>query len=191
MPAKSTASRAVGAARVRPRRDFAALEARRLRAAALFADGRTQAQVAREVKVTAETARAWYQAWRSGGEDALRAAGRAGRPPKLTAVDYERIDTALRQGPRAHGYPSELWTLARVAEVIERLTGVRYHPGHVWRVLKAMGWSRQRPARRSAERDEQAVQTWVKETWPKVKKARGAAAQSSSSKTSRVSRRPR
>jgi Winged helix-turn helix len=58
------------------------------------------------------------------------------------------------RGPTAHGYATQLWTLARVAEVIERITGVRYHPGHVWRLLRELGWSVQRPARRAAERDE-------------------------------------
>ncbi|WP_343600079.1 winged helix-turn-helix domain-containing protein [Mycobacterium sp.] len=61
-----------------------------------------------------------------------------------------------------------------MAEVIEAITGVRYHPGHVWRLLRERGWSRQRPARCAAERDEQAVARWIKQDWPPVQKARGA-----------------
>jgi len=49
--------------------------------------------------------------------------------PKLTAVQFEVIERELEKGPRAHGYPTELWTLARVAEVIEATTGIAYHPG--------------------------------------------------------------
>ncbi len=63
-----------------------------------------------------------------------------------------------------------------MAEVIERVTGVRYHPGHVWRLLHELGWSVQRSARRAAERDEEAIARWVTEDWPRVKKARDAAA---------------
>ena len=90
--------------------------------------------------------------------------------------------------PGAHGYATELWTLARVAEVIERITGVRYHPGHVWRLLRELGWSVQRPARRAAERDEEAIARWIKQDWPRVKKAPDAARRGSSSKTSPASR---
>jgi transposase len=61
-----------------------------------------------------------------------------------------------------------MWTLARVGEVIEAETGVVYHPSHVWRILRLMGWSRQRPARRAVERDDEAIARWVKEDWPRV-----------------------
>jgi transposase len=80
-----------------------------------------------------------------------------------------------------------MWTLSRVGEVIEAETGVAYHPGHVWRILGEMGWSRQRPARRAVERDEQAIANWVKHEWPRVKKTPGAATPGSASKTSRAS----
>ena len=83
----------------------------------------------------------------------------------------------LLKGPKANGFGTELWTLARVAEVIEAVTGVSYHPGHVWRILREqLGWSRQRPARRAVERDEEAIEVWVKQRWPKIKKAPGAGA---------------
>jgi transposase len=70
-----------------------------------------------------------------------------------------------------------MWTLARVAEVIERVTGVRYSQAQTWAVLRErLGWSRQRPARRAVERSEEAIATWVKQDWPRIKKAPGAAA---------------
>ena len=93
----------------------------------------------------------------------------------------------LREGPTAHGFATDLWTLERVAVVIEETTGVAYHPGHVWKLLKRMGWSVQRPARRAVERDDKAVAVWRAERWPKVKKTPGAAKPGSSSKTSRAS----
>jgi transposase len=159
------------------------MEARRMRAADLFAKHVPQAQIARELGVTHQTVSDWHEKWRGGGRRALRAAGRAGRMPKLTEADLVSVDKALRKGPRAHGYPTELWTLARVAEVIEKVTGVHYHPGHVWRLLRQMGWSRQRPARKAMERDDAAVEQWVNERWPKVKKTPDAATPGSSSKT--------
>src|SRR5574342_793748 len=133
----------------RPRRDFEALEARRMRAAAMFAKGKTQADVARTLGVSRESARRWHDQWKQDGAGALRGAGRAGRKPRLTTKQLRQVDTALRRGARAHGFATDLWTLPRVALVIERVSGVHYHPGHVWRLLGRMGWTLQRPAKRA------------------------------------------
>lgn len=173
---------------VRPRRDFQALEERREQAAKLFRAGEVLAAVARRLRVSRQSASRWYRQWRKGGVAALRAAGRAGRKPKLDRWQLPQIDRALRQGARAHGFGTDLWTLPRVATVVERLTGVRYHPGHVWKILGAMEWSLQRPARRARERNPAAVQLWVSERWPKLKKTLGAATLGSSSKTRAASR---
>ena len=82
---------------------------------------------------------------------------------------------AQRLGAYRHkgaiGFSTDLWTLRRVAEVIEALTGVQYHQGHVWRILRdSMGWSLQRPAKQAKERNEEAVKMWVSQTWPELKK---------------------
>ncbi len=86
--------------------------------------------------------------------------------PRLSQAQRAAIDQALRQGARAHGFDTDHWTLARIATVIEQLTGVSYHPGHVWKLLRRLGWRLQRPARRAVERDEQAIARWVAEDWP-------------------------
>lgn len=137
--------------------------------------GLSKAEIGRRVGVSHQTVSDWHGLWREGGRDALRAAGRAGRRPKLTAEQLGQVEAALQRGPKANGYPTDLWTLVRVAEVIERVTGVRYHPGHVWRILREqLGWTRQRPARRAVERNDEAIDQWVKDRWPKIKKAPGA-----------------
>jgi transposase len=154
------------------RRDFAGLEQRRLEAARMFAHGAGQAEVARTFGVSAQAASTWYRRWHEGGEAALRGAGRAGRRPRLSAAELEAVAEALGKGPEAFGFDTDLWTLGRIAQVIERLTGVRYHPGHVWRLLRRLGWSPQRPARRAAERDEAAIARWRAEEWPRIKGGR-------------------
>lgn len=187
MPTAERAMRTRGNAkateRVRQRRDFAAMEERRMRAADRFANGVSQADIARELDVAHQTVSDWHEKWKRGGRKALRAAGRAGRLPKLSDGDLLKVNKALLRGAKAHGYPTDLWTLSRVAEVIEKLTGVSYHPGHVWRVLRQMGWSRQRPARRAVERDDEAIERWVAKRWPKVKKTPEPGTPGSSSKT--------
>ena len=148
-----------------------------MRAADLFAAGVRQVEIARQLGVSHQTVSDWHDVWEEGGKDALRGAGRAGRRPKLTAEQLVEVERALEQGPKANGYATDLWTLARVAEVIERVTGVSYHRGHVWRVLREqLGWTRQRPARQAVERDDAAIDRWMKERWPKIKKVPGGGA---------------
>src|SRR5216117_1713361 len=133
---------------VAPRRDFHGLEVRRKQAARLFAGGReTQGAIARRLGVSRQSVMRWYRAWR------------AGRKPRLVPEQLARVDTALREGPRAHSFSTGLWTLPRVALMIKRVTGVKYHPGHVWRLLGALDWTLQRPAKRAKERNETATGT--------------------------------
>lgn len=159
------------------------MEAARMRAADLFAKGTSQADISREVDVSHQTVSDWHKLWLVGGKKALKRTGPPGRPRKVTGADLAKVEKALENGPKANGYPTDLWTLARVAEVIEKITGVKYHPGHVWKVLRRMGWSRQRPARKAAERDDEAIERWVNERWPKVKKTLGPGTPGSSSRT--------
>ena len=104
-----------------------------------------------------------------------RAAGRAGRLPKVGPEQLAQVEIVLAKGAEANGYPTDLWTLQRVAEVIERVTGVAYHPARVWYILRqGLHWSWQRPARRATERDDEAIARWVKQQWPRLKKGPGA-----------------
>jgi transposase len=170
-------------------RDFEALNQRRRRAAELFKRGKSQADAARELGVSREAVSQWYRAWQEGGPAALAGAGRAGRVPRLDDDQVAEIEKSLLAGAEANGYESDLWTLARVAEVIERLTGVLYSRSGTWDLLTyRMGWSRQRPARRALERDDEAIATWIKTDWPRIKKVPGADGRGSSSKTSPESR---
>lgn len=153
-------------------------------AADMFAAGKRQVDVASELGVSAQTASRWHQRFLAEGKEGLAGAGRAGRLPRLSDEQLAQVERALTKGPRANGFATEMWTLARVAEVIETVTGIRYGQTQTWTVLRErLGWSRQRPARRAVERDDEAIATWVKKDWPRIKKALGAAAPGSSSKT--------
>jgi transposase len=146
-----------------------------MRAARMFDRGKRQVDVVAELGVSAQTASRWYRAWQAGGREALTGAARAGRTPKLSDEQVAQVADALTKGPAANGFPTDMWTLARVAEVIERVTGVRYSSTQTWTILRErLGWSRQRPARRAVERDDAAIQTWAKKEWPRIKKAPGA-----------------
>lgn len=153
----------------------------------MFRQGKSQADVARELEVSRQSVSRWHADWLAGGTPALRAAGRAGRLPQLDGTDLRRVERRLEKGALDNGYPTDMWTLQRVAEVIETETGVAFHPGHVWRILREMGWSRQRPARRAVERDDEAIADWAKHEWPRIKKTPDDATPGSASKTSRAS----
>lgn len=152
------------------KRDFNQLQRRRMRAARLFDQGWRQIEVARHVDVSAQSVGRWYAVWQTQGTDGLKKAGRAGRKPRLDAEQLEQIEDALREGPQALGYDTPLWTAARVADLIERRTSVRYHPDHIYRLLQQLGWSCQRPVGRALERDEPAIRRWKRQRLPAIKK---------------------
>jgi transposase len=161
----STVPRRPAAQRARER-----LQARRLRAGELFAAGVHQAGVARQLGVSAQAVSVWHARWQRGGPEALHSRGPSGPSPRLSDAQLAAVDQALLQGATAHGFVGELWMLERIAAVIERRTGVRYHPAWVWALLRhRLAWSVQRPRRRAAERDQAAIDRWVKERWPQIK----------------------
>jgi transposase len=112
---------------------------------------------------------------------------RQGKPAQLGPTELGRVRRVLDRGAVAAGFDNDLWTLARVAEVIERVSGVAHHPGHVWRILKRMRWSLQRPARKAVERNEAEIARWVAEEWPQILQTPKHAKPGSASSTSRGS----
>ena len=160
-----------------------------MRAVELFEAGLRQVDVATELEVSAQTASRWHRAWLTGGRDALMGAQRLGRTARLSDEQLAGVEAALRDGPKANGFGTDMWTLARVAEVIERMTGVRYTLSQTWLILRQrLGWTRQRPARRAVERDDAAIEAWVKRDWPRIKRGLDGAAPGSVSRTRADSR---
>jgi transposase len=175
VPVKQQKPRRGADRRSRGLRDHHAMEQRRMRAADLFDRGVIPAEIARQVGVAHQVVSEWRKAWRQGGREALRSAGPAGRKSRLTDAQFTEVSNALIDGAEANGYSTDVWTLPRVAEVIEHITGVTYHPGHVWYLLHdQLDWTWQRPARQAKERDDAAIEQWVKKRWPQLKKGPGA-----------------
>jgi putative transposase len=154
-----------------------------MEAAQLLAKGVHPAEVARCLGVSRQSASVWLRTWEEEGKRGLKQAARAGRPRRLTDQELKVVERALRRGPGAYGWSTQLWTLERVADVIAMEIGVRYHVGHVWRILRQLGWSWQKPARRAIERDEEAISRWVEEEWPEIKNRPAGSRPGSSSRT--------
>jgi len=156
------------------KRDFNELERRRIKAAKLFDKGVQQSEVSRQLGVHRQSVSRWHQAWKRQGNKALRKAARAGRKPRLQPLQLEKLKEGLKEGPEALGYGTSLWTTWRVADLIERQTGHKFHPGHVWRILRSLNWSCQRPVGRAIQRDETAIRRWKRRRWPEIKKKRSS-----------------
>jgi transposase len=155
---------------MRPKGSAEALEVRRQIAGRLLQEGMGIRQVARLVGAAPGSVFRWKKALEEGGKEALAAKPHPGRPSRLTAEQKEGLKATLLRGPRAAGFRTDLWTLKRVAQVIESHYGVKYHPGHVWHILRDMDWSPQKPERRARERDEEAIERWREEEWPRIEK---------------------
>jgi len=136
----------------------------------LLDGGLTMEEVSHRVGTSIASVSRWHQAVAEGGQAALAAKPVPGRPRKLSKAEGLRLLERLLKGAMAYGYPNELWTLKRIARVILREFGVRYHPNHVWRVLRELRWSCQVPQRRPVQRDEEAVEHWKHYRLPHIKK---------------------
>lgn len=159
------------------------MEKRRVQAAAMFEKGTTAPEVGRRLGVSRQVAYRWKSAWEKGGKAGLASKGKAGRKSKLSAVQTELVVKALVAGPVSRGCKTNLWTLPRVAALIKELTGIQYHPGHVWRLLGDNGFRCQRPERRAMERDELRIRRWQRVEWPVMKQKPAKRAGHSSSST--------
>jgi transposase len=145
-------------------------EGRRLRAWELRQQGWTQRLIAAALGVTPGAVSQWMRRGREGGVAGLRRRIAPGPQPKLTAEQVAHLPTLLAQGTKAWGFEDEVWTTRRIAVVIAHAFGVRYHPAHVGRLLRAIGWSPQKPITRATQRNEAAIAAWYAQRWPVLKK---------------------
>ena len=167
---------------MRPQGKGDVLEKRRLRAIALLQSGKTYRAVAAEVGSSLSSVVRWHQAYRKKGKKALRPRPTPGRPPLLSSREKKQLEEILLMGAVSFGYPTDLWTLKRVGQVVEKRFGIRYSIANLWKLMASLGWSCQKPETRARERDEKAIAYWKRYVWPHIKKGR---------KTWRPSRVPR
>jgi transposase len=142
-----------------------------MRAARLLNQGVSQAEVARQVGAHRQSVSQWAAELKQNGRAGLKKADRAGRKPLLSETDRQRVIAGLKRGPESLGYGTSLWTSARVARLIRQECGVSYHPGHVWRILRQLGWSCQRPTGRALERDERKFVSGNRSAGRRLKKS--------------------
>lgn len=172
-----------------PRLTPAQLEARRLEAVRLLRAGKLKpAAIARELGVSRQSVHRWQQTLAQAGRAGLKRRPHTGRPPKLKPAQWRRLARMLAHGATGAGFDTERWTLRRIATVAEQQLRVRYHFRSFSRVLRAHGWSPQRPATRAIERNEALIAAWLQRDWPRIKKGLVEAGGSLPSWTKQVTR---
>jgi transposase len=146
------------------------LEWRRFRALRLKQQGWSRHDIAEALGVSPKSVSRWFARARDGGPEGLRAHPSPGPPPKLSAAQKRLIPEFLWHGAEAYGFRGEVWTCARITQVIEEEFGVRYHKGHVGKLLQELRWTPQVPIRRALQRDEDAIRRWRAEVWPELRR---------------------
>lgn len=136
----------------------------------MFQKGIHQAEVARRLGVTPAAVHAWYHVWNVQGRRGLRSKGHPGFSSRLTDEDRKRMRRAILKGARKFGYDTDLWTLERIGTVMKRVTGKSFGHTWIWQIVLSLGFTSQKPERRSRERDEKAIHEWKERTFPRLKK---------------------
>ena len=145
-------------------------EIRRFRAWELKEKGWKQQKIAEALGVTKGAVSQWLKKAETGGVEALRYRKQTGAPSRLTSSEKSDLLELLSKGAESYGFRGEIWTCERVAEIIRLHYGVTYHPSHVSRILRSLGWSLQKPKRRAKQRNEEEIREWLKEKWPEIRK---------------------
>lgn len=145
-------------------------EWRRIRAWELSQEGWPPCDIAEALGVSRAAVSHWLTAADRAGPASLRSRLHPGPAGKLLPGQRELIADCLWHGAEAYGFRGDVWTCARVARVIAEEFGVRYHPGHVSRILQEIGWTPQVPITRALQRDEAAIQRWREHDWPQLKR---------------------
>jgi len=145
-------------------------EARRIRAWELSQKGWKQNAIAEALGVTEGAVSQWLKAARETGVEGLRHRKGGGPKPRLTQQQMKRLPQLLERGAESYGFRGEVWTRARVAVVIQQEFGVQFSQTHVGRLLRKIGWSRQKPVERASQRNEQAIARWRVEKWHELQK---------------------
>jgi transposase len=155
---------------MRPYGSAKLLEKRRRKAMELLDEGLSLNAVGRRLGCAPISVQRWRDERARKGEAALKPKPVPGRPGKLTERQKKQLAKILLRGAINSGYRTEIWTTARIADVIARNFGVSYHRDHIGRLLKSMGFSWQKPEKRALDRDEARIEQWKRVDWPRIKK---------------------
>jgi transposase len=155
---------------MRPYGSAQVLEKRRQRAIQLLNQDWTYEEVSQELNASMSSVGRWRQAYRKKGRAGLKPKVHPGRTPRLSERQKKALIRTLVKGPLKAGYATDLWTLKRIGEVIQKNFRVRYGISNLWSLMGGLGWSCQKPQKRARERKKKEIRDWQKKVWPHIKK---------------------
>jgi len=159
---------------MRPHGKPQTLEKRRRLAVRLLKQGRTYRSVAQELNSSLSSVVRWHQSYKKKGRKGLKPTPNTGRPSLLSDRQKKALVRVLVKGPLEAGYSSDLWTLKRIGQIVQKNFRVRYCTGNLWNLMSVLGWSCQKPQKRAKERREKAIRYWKYHVWPHIKKGHSA-----------------
>jgi transposase len=156
---------------MRPEGTTVELEHRRQLAVQRILEGYSAQEIAAFLGVSPRSVWRWFSAFRGHGNDGLVAwpNGGPGRPPKLTSTQEKIALRWLTDEPTEYGFPTDLWSAPRLAQLLEQEFGVRFHPHYLSTWLRQRGYTPQKPQRVHREQDDEAIARWLAEDWPRIK----------------------
>ncbi len=154
-----------------------AQEYRRLLAWRMYGQGYPQKDMAQTLQVTQGAISQWVKRGKEKGAQSLCKRKASGPPSRLTQEQFRNLPDLLQQGAEAYGFWGAVWTRERVAKVIAQELGVVYSHAHISKILKKIGGTQQKPARRALQRQEEAIARWKHQTLPALKKGRSEKAE--------------
>jgi transposase len=160
---------------MRPKGNAKELEARRLKAMDLLREGKTPTQAAEILGVSRQTVQRWKATEKEGGKRALKLIPQHVPSCRMSALQQRELGKILLRGAQAAGFPTDLWTTARIAEIVRKKFKFRFNPDHLGRLLHRWGYSCQKPAKQAREHDARAEREWRNSAWPRIKKGQRTA----------------
>lgn len=146
------------------------LEQYRFRAITLRKKGWQVNEIADAFGVNRRAVTRWCTTYKKEGKKALRSKKAAGPSYKLTQKEMSDLIALFKKDATLHGFETPLWTCQRIQQLIKKRTGKKIHTTNIMRWLKRWNFTTQKPQRKASQQDEQAVQRWLSEEWPKIVK---------------------
>ncbi len=145
------------------------LEHYRFQAIRLHKEGKRVNEIAHLFGVHRGSVSRWITAYRRGGEKTLKSTRALGPAPKLTPKEIYSVLNALQDPATEHGFDTPLWTCKRVHLIVAKKTGKTLHPSNVWRLLRKLGLTNQKPEKRALQAGPKEGERWLRKEWPKIK----------------------
>lgn len=145
-------------------------EKRRLKAAKMFKNGISQAEIAEKLRVTPAAVSQWHKLWDKSGSEALKSIGCPGPESDLIPEKRKAFKKAILKGPQFYGYETNLWTLSRLRAVMKKVNRIDFSDVWIRHIVMDLGFTPQKPQVKARQRNEEAIAGWKEKTLPNLKK---------------------